>query len=479
MTLISKTVIALFLVVQSFIGLAFAEERPNIIVIYTDDNGYADLGVKGQVSDVKTPNIDDLARGGGRMSDGYATATRCVFSRLGLRAGQYQNRFGLESNPQIKEQETIAAFDNVSTLAERLSKAGYATGMSGKWHFGNIREIGDHGFDRVFHKNSNADGFWNMTLSGEDIPAQSQEGGYHVDVGADFAAAFIKRFADEPFFFYWAPRAPHVPLDAPKRYLKRFPGEMPERRHKALAMMAAVDDGVGRIVEQLRVAGIEGRTLIFLIGDNGAPYKMVKLDAPGGGPGWNGSLNDAMNGEKGTLSEGGIRTPVLAYWKGVIPAGQVYEEPVIALDVAATAVALAGAPEDSSLDGAYLIPYLTGKKSGAPHEALYWRWLSQSAIRKGDWKLLRLENRNYLFDLSADKEEKYNLAKDCPDLVRALERDLREWSDTLSPPGLDAVDDAGMRKQGRKFYEFFFDSRKRGVDDRGDRCAAAEGQERS
>ena len=106
---------------------------------------------------------------------------------------------------------------------------------------------------------------------------------------------------DQPFFFYLAYRAPHVPLDAPKKYLKRFPGEMPERRRKALAMMSAVDDGVGQVMETLRSHDLEENTLIFFISDNGAPLKIHKLDAPGGGPGWDGSLNDPLNGEKGML----------------------------------------------------------------------------------------------------------------------------------------------------------------------------------
>ena len=161
-----------------------------------------------------------------------------------------------------------------------------------------------------------------------------------------------------------------MPLDATQKYLERFPGKMPERRRKALAMLSAVDDGVGNILATLRRHGIEENTLIFIIGDNGAPLKIHKLDAPGGGPGWDGSLNDPMNGEKGTLIEGGIRTPFVVYWKDTIPGGQVYNHPVIALDVAATANSLAGLAEDSDLDGVNLIPYLTHQKHGAPHEVL-------------------------------------------------------------------------------------------------------------
>ena len=168
--------------------------------------------------------------------------------------------------------------------------------------------------------------------------------------------AFIKRHKAEPFFFYLAYRAPHVPLDATKKYLDRFPGEMPERRRQCLAMLSAVDDGVGQVMATLRQNGLEENTLNFFMGDNGAPHKIKKEDAPGGGPGWDGSLNAPMNGEKGMLSEGGIREPWLAYWKGHIPAGQVYDKPVISLDIAATAVALAGLQSDPVLASKSLAP---------------------------------------------------------------------------------------------------------------------------
>jgi uncharacterized sulfatase len=155
------------------------------------------------------------------------------------------------------------------------------------------------------------------------------------------------------------------------------------------------------------------------------------VDAPGGGGGWDGSLNDPMNGEKGTLIEGGIRTPFVVYWKGTIPSGQVYEHPVIALDVAATANSLAGLPDDPDLDGENLVPDLTGQKSGPPHESLYWAWGNQFAIRKGKWKYLTGGGRNYLFDLDADVSETTNLLSQYPDKAAAMRSELEAWSQTL------------------------------------------------
>jgi len=426
-------------------------ERPNIILIFSDDHGYADLGRQGVYGDVKTPNIDALAAMGVRMSNGYVTAPQCVPSRAGLLSGRYQNRFGLEANGQ-----STAGFDKALNIAERLKKAGYTTGMAGKWHLGPPDKIVDHGFDKVFWKNSNRPGIANIDLQGKDVPlGQEKTGAYHLDACSSVACSFIERFREKPFFFYLAYRAPHVPLDPPQNYLDRFPGKMPERRRRALAMISAVDDGVGRITETLRKHGLQEKTLIFFISDNGAPLKIDKRDAPGIGPGWNGSLNDPMNGEKGMLTEGGIRVPFVVCWKGTIPGGKVYDQPVISLDVAATANAVAGLPSDPVLDGVNLVPYLTGKKQGPPHKALFWRWRGQAAIRKGKWKYLVGGSREYLFDLQADAQEKNNLFKQHPELARRLRAELAEWSQTLEPPGLEKT----IGATANRFFDWYLEGK--------------------
>lgn len=435
-----------------------AGSMPNILMIYTDDHGYADLGAQGVFSDLKTPNIDALVAGGVRMTDGYSSAPQCVPSRAGLMSGQFQNRLGVESNNQFKEPGGFDGFNAADTIAERLKRAGYATGMAGKWHLGPGKEIPNHGFDHFYYRNSARPAIANMDLRGRDVPfGEYKSDVYHLEACADVAAAFIERYHSKPFFFYLAFRAPHVPLDPPQKYLDRFPGEMPERRRKALAMLSAVDDGVGLIMETLRKNHIEENTLIFIIGDNGAPLKIHKLDAPGGGPGWDGSLNDPMNGEKGMLTEGGIRVPYAVYWKGTIPGGQVYSNPVITLDVAATANALAGQPDAPELDGVNLIPYLTGEKSGAPHDALCWRWMGQAAIRKGKWKYLAAGDREYLFDMEADFEETSNLLAEMPELAKQLHQELDQWSRTLQPPGLDADSPSSIANE---YFNWYLDGKR-------------------
>ncbi len=455
-----------------------APAKPNVIVIYTDDHGYSDLGCMGIKTDLKTPHMDALAKSGVRMTQGYITAPQCTPSRCGLISGQYQGRFGMDNNGSWGEVPGLSErFFSLKTLPDRMKAAGYVTGMAGKSHLGSSEsgKITELGFDKVFFKHSDSAGSWNMNLKGEDIPPQEQPkgSGYHVELATDFACAFIDRFKSQPFFFYLAYRSPHVPLDAPRKYTNRFPPEIPENRRKTLGMLAAVDDGVGKVMETLRKNGLEENTLIFVIGDNGAPIGLSTPEMRARGEGkWAGSLNDPLNGGKGMLIEGGIRTPYLVHWKGTIPAGQVYTHPVISLDVAATANALAGQPDDPALDGVNLIPYLTGKNPDRPHDVLYWRWDGQFAIRKGDMKYLFSGDRQYLFNLADDLEEKHNLLAQQPEAARALRADLEKWSRTLIPAGLKQP----VRKAALRYFDFYLDGKTDvtpGADDGGEDGDAA------
>ncbi|MGV3486577.1 MAG: sulfatase-like hydrolase/transferase, partial [Planctomycetaceae bacterium] len=360
---------------------------------------------------------------------------QCVPSRGGLMTGKFQARFGLEDNGS-----SLSGFDRETTIAERLRDSGYITAQFGKWHLGPPPAITTHGFKHVYSQNAQRPFFANITHDGIDCPpGELPPELYHVDGCSRAAASLIERYHDQPFFLYVAFRAPHVPLDAPQKYLDRFPAKMPERRRQALAMLSAVDDGVGLITDTLKKHGLTEKTLIFCIGDNGAPLKIHKADEPGGGPGWDGSLNDPLNGEKGMLAEGGMHVPFVVAWPGTIPSGQNYPHPISALDVAATAVVMAGiAVAPGELDGVDLIPHLRGQNSSPPHEALMWRWSAQSAIREGNWKLLRGGDREYLYDLGADLEEQHNLAQQHPEIAQRLRARLTTWSTELEPPGLAA-----------------------------------------
>jgi arylsulfatase A-like enzyme len=457
-----------------------SSDRPNVIFVFTDDQGYADIKANGIAHDILTPNIDKLAATGVRMTDGYVTAPQCTPSRAGLMSGRYQEKFGVDDNrytPFPLEQ---------STLAEKLAASGYKTGMAGKWHLevdansqNWYNEVYAPGSTQPFNVNNiplaekikyypESRGFQdtyfgytknyraNFNAAGDSFSTRNVSNpGFRVDVVSDAAVSFINRHKSDPFFLYVAYYAPHVPLEATDTYLSRFPGNMPERRRYALAMMSAVDDGVGRIMQTLESYGIDKDTIIFFISDNGAPLGMTKADilpvsdttAP-----WDGSLNDPWIGEKGMLTEAGIHVPFIMKWKNHLPEGLVYKEPVISLDASATAAALAGI-NTADMDGINLIPYLKDT-SLKPDRALFWRFWQQSAIRKGKWKYLHnAAEGDYLFDLSTDQPESKNLLKDHPDVASSLNQELGLWTNTLKRPGLP---DGALSPAEKAWYSFYF-----------------------
>lgn len=422
-----------------------AERRPNILVIYTDDHGWADLGAQRVNAEIRTPHLDQLTRDGVRFARGYVSAPQCVPSRAGVITGRYQQKFGVEDN--TKGPLPLAEL----TIAERLKPAGYLTGMAGKWHLDHTEASGGgaakktarmlpqhmphcQGFDEYWRGEMRRY-FASHDLNGKpfaDAPHLVSDNRFRVVVQTEAALGFLERRAArpaQPWFFYLAWFAPHVPLESPEPWFSKTPENLPLPRRQALAMIAAMDDGLGQIRAQLRAMGQANNTLIFVIGDNGAPL----------GKAWNGSLNLPLSGQKGMLSEGGIRTPFVAAWPGRLPAGMTYDQPVISLDVAATALALAGLPHDKYLDGVNLIPFVTGENKGAPHDALYWRWGSQAAVLEMPYKLIMLGDRErLLFDITRPDGENIgrNLVASKADLAARLEAKLKAWSDTLRPPGL-------------------------------------------
>jgi arylsulfatase A-like enzyme len=276
------------------------------------------------------------------------------------------------------------------------------------------------------------------------------------------ALGFLKRNHDKPFFLYLAYSGPHTPLAATKERLDRFPGEMKERRRIGLAMISTMDDGVGQIMALLKKYNIEENTLIFFTSDNGAPTKMTKPDdslipdpdSPNqyNVGGWDGSLNDPHLGEKGMLTEGGIRVPFIVSWKGTLPAGKVYDEPVSALDIAPTALAVAGLPEEDILDGDNIIPILTGKKERSSDHALFWRFWKQSAVRQGDWKLIHLgDGKDFLFNLKQPESPELDLSGKYPEKVEELKAILEKWTEEIRPPGLPQT---GIQRE-KQWYNFY------------------------
>ncbi|MBI4579863.1 MAG: sulfatase-like hydrolase/transferase, partial [Planctomycetes bacterium] len=333
-------------------GPALAAEpagaRPNIVLIVADDLGYADLGCQG-AKDIATPSIDSLAAGGVRFTNGYVSCPVCSPTRAGLLTGRYQQRFGHEFNPgpPARAEPHFGLPLTEKTIADDLKTAGYVTGMVGKWHLGYQPKFHPtkRGFDEFFGFPGGAHSYVDAKADPANLiyrgttPVDEKE--YLTDAFAREAAAFVARHAKERFFLYLPFNAVHSPLQAPDKYKERFASINDPKRQTMAAMLSAMDDAVGAVLKELRDRGIFENTLIFFISDNGGP-------TPG-----NASRNTPLSGFKAQVWEGGIRVPYLIQWPGRVPAGRVYEQPVIALDILPTAVAAAGGsvPADRKLDG--------------------------------------------------------------------------------------------------------------------------------
>lgn len=407
--------------------------RPNVIVILADDLGYADLGVQG-CTDVPTPRIDSLAANGIRFTNGYVSCPVCSPTRAGFMTGRYQQRFGHEFNPgpvALADPKFGLPLTEV-TIADRMRALGYATGMVGKWHLGYKPEFHPlhRGFDEFFGFIGGAHNYIDEPGKGDATnpilrgtqPVDERE--YTTLAFAREAAAFIDRHAKEPFFLYVPFNAVHAPLQGLDAYRARFASIDDDRRRTYAAMLAAMDDAVGRILDVLRERQLEENTLIVFFSDNGGPTPSTT------------SRNDPLSGFKGSVLEGGIRIPFIIQWKGHLRAGVVCDVPIISLDICPTAVAAAGGtiPADAHLDGVNLLPYLTGERTDAPHDRLFWRYGHQWAVRVGDWKLLQMGASPALYNLGEDISEKNDLSAKMPDKVNELKAVYDAWNAQLMEP---------------------------------------------
>ena len=328
------------------------------------------------------------------------------------------------------------------TIAEALHDGGYTTGLIGKWHQGGTAQYHPHrhGFDEFFgftHEGhyfvpppykgvttllrrkklpGGVDGRWigkknlhyhtwrsdepdydanNPIVRGGQPVIETE---YLTDALTREATDFIDRHDDKPFFLYLAYNAVHSPLQGANAYMEKFDHIKDIHRRIFAAMLANMDDSVGCVMEQLRKSGLEENTIVFFLSDNGGPTKELT------------SSNLPLRGSKGQMYEGAIRVPFMMQWKGEIPAGQVYEKPVSSFDIFATAAANStGVTAPKQVEGVDLIPFVTGKNDGVPHMTLFWRQGGKTALRHGDWKLVRLGKR---LEASNDKWELYDLSKD-------------------------------------------------------------------
>ncbi|WP_256009917.1 sulfatase-like hydrolase/transferase [Desertivirga xinjiangensis] len=414
-------------------------KEPNIIVIVSDDAGYADFGVYGG-KEIPTPNIDLIAGNGILFSDAYVSASVCAPSRAGILTGRYQQRFGFEHNISNKPADGYQLSDigldpNEKTIGDHMKSNGYRTIAIGKWHQGEE--------EKHFPLNRGFDEFYGFLEGHRDFFAYRKERarkfamfdnhqivpeseiGYLTDMFTERASLFITENQDKPFFMYLAYNAVHVPMNAKPELMNKF-SYIPDKGRRAYAaMMASLDEGVGSIVNVLQKNDLFDNTLIVFINDNGA--------ATG-----NFSDNGHLRGLKGSKWEGGIRVACLMQWPGHIPAGKKYNQTVSALDIVPTAIAAAGGRHAGikPLDGKDLLPFISGRNDKTPHKILFWRRGVAAAVRNGEWKLIRSGPQNpvLLFNLKKDISETTNLASRYPAKVKRLSEQLEKWEKTIDKP---------------------------------------------
>ncbi len=398
-------------------------------------------------TDFRTPHLDDLAASGARCACWYSNSPVCSPARASLLTGRYPGNAGVRSI--LGGHRTASGLHpSVPSLAAALRDHGYRTAMAGKWHLGvdPTCRPDAHGFDQwfgflagcidyyshIFYWSKDHNPLHDLWDNGREI---YDNGVYFTDMVTRRAVDFLASVDDdEPFFLYVAYNAPHYPMHAPARYVNRFPHLPPDRRIMA-AMLAAVDDGVGAIVAELRRRRRLENTCIVFTSDNG-PSRETRNWLDGRTDPYYGGSSGGFRGGKFSLFEGGIRVPGIVTWPDRVPAGQVIHEPVLAMDVFPTLLTAAGGDvSHHQLDGRDVLPVLADGAT-CPHERIFWEMGPQTAVRQGRWKLV-LNGRPeegaasvaplFLADLAADPGERTNLADQQPHLAEQLRTAAEQW----------------------------------------------------
>lgn len=433
------------------------EGKPNIVFILADDLGWTDLGCQGS-GYYRTPHIDRLAAQGVRFTQGYSCGPNCQPTRAALMTGQYGPRTGVYTVGGIDrfnwKSRPLRPVDNVqklpldrATVAQVLKSAGYTTGMFGKWHLG---QDGKHhpsqrGFDQAIVSMGKHFDF--ETNPKVDYPP----GTYLADFLTNQAISFIEQNQSRPFFLYLPHFGVHSPHEAKKEWVERFqsvPGVGGHRDPTYAAMIASMDESVGRILDKLEQLRLTQKTLVIFSSDNGGVGGYVREGLKRAG---DITDNAPLRSGKGSLYEGGVRVPWIMRWPGTIPSGKVSEVPLISVDLLPTLSELAGAaiPANQPIDGVSMVGTLKTGGVQAPSRDLFWhfpgylgagqnswRTTPAGAIRSGDWKLLEFfeDNRLELYNLRDDPSQKTNVSELQPAKTKELHQKLVAWRKSIGAP---------------------------------------------
>lgn len=430
-------------------ALAQRRSRPNFIVILTDDQGVGDVACFGH-PEVRTPNLDRLAASGALFRHWYANAPVCSASRAAILTGKYPDRTGVKGALTSEPSWDVPGLRaGETTLPGLLRHLGYRTAAFGKWHLGSAEPSRpmNQGFEEFFgwysgwldaysHRYYQLGGppgkifhdLWRNRTEVFEEPAYMTE-----LLGREAQQFLAKQDRSRPFFLYLAFGAPHYSMMAPKKYLDRFPAGMDRDRRMHLAMVAAVDDVIGALLDQVKRQGLEDNTVIFYQADNGATRE---VRASSDGKPYHGGSNEPCRGYKLGLFDGGMHVPAILRAPGLIKPGTVWDRPMISMDLLPTFISMAdpGSKPPEGLDGRNFLPALRGETGD--HDFLFWSHQEQRAVRKGDWKLIlnppqfpgeEVKDKVWLSNLEADPAEKKNLAGQEPERVRELLERIRRW----------------------------------------------------
>ena len=411
-----------------------AAERPNVLFIMVDDMGYADLSRDG-AQGYRTPVIDKLADDGVRFTQAYANSAVCSPTRTALITGRYQYRFraGLaEPNVRFPAGDELPA--NTPTLASQLRDLGYRTSLIGKWHVTKIPEFGPtrYGYESFFGvAGGAADYFRHGYVNEKGGKVELYRGdklddreGYLTDILADEAVRQVSAADERPFFISLHFNAPHWPWEGPEdRAHSASLTQMSDLTGGSLetyaSMMTNLDTNVGRVLKALAASGKARNTIVVFTSDNGGERY---------------SNTWPFTGYKTELLEGGIRVPLIVRWPARIKPGRVSSQVTISMDFTPTLLAAAGAVQVAPTDGMNVLPQLTGQAAVQPR-TLFWRYnaASQQAVRDGDWKYLRIGNKEALFNVARDPRERADLKDVEPEIFARLKARWVEWNTEMLP----------------------------------------------
>lgn len=405
------------------------EKPPNIILIMADDLGYCDIGCFGSEF-IQTPILDKMASEGISFTDYHSNGAVCTPTRAALLTGNYQQRAGLEGVIYAALDKRIYGISNVEkTLAEIFKDAGYSTGIFGKWHLGYKPEFNptNHGFDEFYgYVSGNVDyishrdgkglyDWWHNTDT-------TYEEGYVTDLITDFALSFMERNKDVPFLLYIPHEAPHYPYQGREDKADRLPkvkfkahGSRLDKKQAYKEMVEIMDENIGRVMNKLDELGIDKNTFVFFCSDNGAT---------------NVGSNGTLNGFKGSLWEGGQRVPAIAWYPEKIEAGAITKSTILSFDVLPTLLSIAGIDIGNQFDGRDFSEVLFFENE-LDERPVFWRYRLQWAVRKGDWKYLKIKKKEYLFNLKNDIGEQINLSETNSEKVAELRKLLKEWESEM------------------------------------------------